>query len=173
MTNYEFPPLNRQSLIAIQAVMVNYLYFGQDYVQQMPYSEDIKEQLKGMLTLMKKSPSGIPSPSQSPNSPTNTEPDPEEPAITEKEEVDLLTELNGIYNKLQNFKSNTEEGLSPSERLNVFKLQTNLLEKLLDLRERAIGIKDWVKFREVILACISVYLDADARKDLMDQVENI
>ena len=81
--------------------------------------------------------------------------------------INVAQEMDDLYLNLRNFKIN-EEGLAPTEKVAVLRVQTNLLEKIIEMRERAIGIDRYGAFREAIMEFISNKFDPDDINELKE-----
>ena len=86
-------------------------------------------------------------------------------------DVDVTKEMDELYSSLKNFKG-TEE-LAPTERIAVLRIQTNLLEKVIEMRERALGVADYVIFRETVMEFISNKFSPDDINELKDRLTNL
>ena len=146
----QYPPIALNALNALEEILTNYHKEGKTYLEEAPYSLDIKAQLTNVLTLMR------------------TMVQPKTPEATEVVgNINVAQEMDDLYLNLRNFKIN-EEGLAPTEKVAVLRVQTNLLEKIIEMRERAIGIDRYGAFREAIMEFISNKFDPDDINELKE-----
>lgn len=145
MSNY--PPITLGAVNALEEILTNYQKQGKKYLEEAPYSLDIKAQLSLLLSILREL------------NPKNQEP---------IGDVDVTKEMDELYTSLKNFKG-TEE-LAPTERIAVLRIQTNLLEKVIEMRERALGVADYVIFRETVMEFISNKFEPDDINELKNRL---
>lgn len=151
MSNY--PPITLGAVNALEEILTNYQKQGKKYLEEAPYSLDIKAQLSLLLSILRElNP-------KNPKNPKNQEP---------IGDVDVTKEMDELYTSLKNFKG-TEE-LAPTERIAVLRIQTNLLEKVIEMRERALGVADYVIFRETVMEFISNKFEPDDINELKNRL---
>ncbi len=152
MTKY--PPITLGAVNALEEIVAQYADNGKEYLKEAPYNLEIKTKLQVIVTTL----------------------------FTAKRETasqgfadvkDLTAEVEEIYSNLKNFKVGEEGALSATEQIQLLKLQTTLLERLLTARERATGVDEFIKFREVVLDFISATFDADQINELKARLESI
>ena len=144
----QYPPIALNALNALEEILTNYHKEGKTYLEEAPYSLEIKAQLTNVLTLMR----------------TAVQPKAPEEVVGN---INVAQEMDDLYLNLRNFKIN-EEGLAPTEKVAVLRVQTNLLEKIIEMRERAIGIDRYGAFREAIMEFISNKFEADDINELKE-----
>lgn len=74
------------------------------------------------------------------------------------QEINMEEEAKAMYWEIQHFKKNLDIE-DVSERVQLFRLSTTLLEKLLAIKEAAAGIKKFEEFQQLILDTLDRYLD--------------
>lgn len=84
-------------------------------------------------------------------------------------EIDVSAEMDKLYRNLKEF-SLEDEGLAPTEKIAILRVQTNLLEKIIEMRERAMGIDQYVVFRETVMEFIANKFDPDAINELQERL---
>lgn len=72
-------------------------------------------------------------------------------------EIDLEEEAQSMYWEIKQFKTNLDKS-DVSEKVQLFRLATTLLEKLLVIKEKATGITQFVAFQQIILDTMERYL---------------
>lgn len=144
----QYPPIALNALNALEEILTNYHKEGKTYLEEAPYSLEIKAQLTNVLTLMR----------------TAVQPKAPEEVVGN---INVAQEMDDLYLNLRNFKVN-EEGLAPTEKVAVLRVQTNLLEKIIEMRERAIGIDRYGAFREALMEFISNKFDPDDINELKE-----
>lgn len=151
MTKY--PPITLGAVNALEEIVAQYADNGKEYLKEAPYSLEIKTKLQVIVTTLFTVKS-------------NT--------FTSTDSVkDLTAEVEEIYSNLKNFKVGEEGALSATEQIQLLKLQTTLLERLLAARERATGVDEFIKFREIVLDFVSANFDADQINDFKLRLESI
>lgn len=83
---------------------------------------------------------------------------------------DLKAEAARLYRELKEFGKTLEAG-DTSERNTYFRLSVALLEKILELEERAAGLQNFKHFRDTILQIMEDILTPDQRTKVMDRLE--
>lgn len=100
---------------------------------------------------------------------------PREPNFLEKSDDKwgtLEAETADIYTQLKEFGSNLKQE-DVSERLQFFKTATTLLEKIVSLNERALGLKNLHEFQTTVLKILDEVMSAEQRTDVMMRVKSI
>lgn len=85
------------------------------------------------------------------------------------ENIDLEAEAARIYKELRGFKANLASD-DKSELNTYFRLSTTLMEKLLDIKEKAVSQKQAEEFIEVVLAVMEDELDPDTRERILKRL---
>jgi hypothetical protein len=83
---------------------------------------------------------------------------------------DIEQETLRLYEELKTFG----KGLDPddnSERNTYFRLSVSLLEKLLTLQERAVGIKQFKEFKEAVITILEDQLDPSQRTEFIEKLK--
>lgn len=75
-----------------------------------------------------------------------------------------------IYNDLKGVKVSTE---SPNEKIQYFKTISNLLEKLVSLQERAMGLKNVHEFHKAVMEVMEEVLTPTQRTDVMQKLQDV
>lgn len=81
----------------------------------------------------------------------------------------LAKEAAKLYTGLKLVKHDTE---SPNEQLAYFKTATSLLEKLVGLEERAMGLKKVHEFHSVVMGIMEEILTPTQRTDVMEKLQH-
>lgn len=81
----------------------------------------------------------------------------------------LETEAGELYNDLRAFRNNlsTED---VAEQMSYFRTATSLLEKIIGINERALGLKRISEFQEAVLDVIENTLSPSQRTEVMDRL---
>lgn len=84
----------------------------------------------------------------------------------------LERETQGLYDDLKESKDNlnTEDH---AERMSYFRTATSLLDKLVGLQERAVGLKAIGTFHQTVLDIMEDVLDPGQRTDVMQRLEKV
>ncbi len=94
-------------------------------------------------------------------------------ADSEDEEVhDLEGETSRLYTELKAFGVALQAG-DTSEKNTYFRLSVSLLEKLLDLKERTIGVKQVTEFTNTVLTIMEDELTPDIRTKIVHRLKSI
>lgn len=83
---------------------------------------------------------------------------------------DLEEEASRLYQELKKFGQSLEAG-DTSERNTYFRLSVSLLEKILELKERAVGLKNVKHFTDTVLQIMEDILTPDQRTKIMDRLQ--
>jgi hypothetical protein len=81
----------------------------------------------------------------------------------------LEAEANDLYAQLKAFSAEIRQG-DVSERMSYFRTATALLEKIVSINERAVGLKQINEFQEIILNVFDKHLPPEIRTTIMDQL---
>lgn len=148
-----YPPIALAAVNALEQILANYKDEGRAYLEKSPYSPEIKAKLMVLafaVTLQEKRKT-----SSQDNNPLG--------------EIDVSAEMDKLYRNLKEF-SLEDEGLAPTEKIAILRVQTNLLEKIIEMRERARGIDQYVVFRETVMEFIANKFDPDAINELQERL---
>jgi hypothetical protein len=127
-----------------------------------PYDDKIKRLVLDVVAFR----SGISPPAQS------TPPAPPSTPLSE-DEIDstLAEDLYGVFTELKNYG----KGISSSdqtERMAYFRTATSLLERLVNARERALGVKQIKDFQDTVLTIMEDTLTIDQRTEVMERLRS-
>jgi hypothetical protein len=87
-------------------------------------------------------------------------------------EINIESEAKAIYREMKAFK-NALDITDVTEKASMFRVTTSLLEKLLDMAERAKGIKKFEEFETLILNTMDRYLDPQQKAEFVDEVSKL
>lgn len=147
-----YPPIALAAVNALEQILANYKEEGRNYLEKSPYSPEIKAKLMVLafaLTLQEKRKT------EDKNNPLG--------------EIDVSAEMDKLYRNLKDF-SLDDEGLAATEKIAILRVQTNLLEKIIEMRERAMGVDQYVVFRETVMEFIANKFDPDAINELQERL---
>ena len=147
-----YPPITLASVNALEEILANYKAEGKTYLEKSPYSPEIKAKLMVMaatITPIKQVKDAIP-----------------------VGEIDVTEEMDNLYRNLKDF-SLDDEGLAATEKIAILRVQTNLLEKIIEMRKQAVGIDQYIVFRETIMEFISNKFTPDDINELQDRLNLI
>jgi hypothetical protein len=79
---------------------------------------------------------------------------------------DVASQARQLYRELESVKDTVGKG-DTSELISITKAQAGLLERLISVGEKAIGLREMAEFKRVILSAIDDLMTPDARTTLM------
>ena len=79
-------------------------------------------------------------------------------------------ELDRLYNQLRQFGESLERA-DAAEKNTYFRLSVTLLEKMTELKERAVGVRQTKEFTDTVLRIMEDQLTPDQRTKIMHQLE--
>lgn len=82
----------------------------------------------------------------------------------------LAKEALKLYGQLQEVQFDAE---SPTEKISYFKTVSNLLEKLVSLQERALGLKSVHEFHKAVMNVMEEVLTPTQRTDVMEKLQTV
>lgn len=85
---------------------------------------------------------------------------------------DLEGETSRLYKELKTFGDALTKG-DTAEKNTYFRLSVSLLEKLLDLKERAVGLKQVTEFTSTVLTIMEDELTPDIRTKIVHRLKTI
>jgi len=85
----------------------------------------------------------------------------------ETQALELLVELK----KLGKSAGSEESTLETSEKLNIIKVQTTLMEKLINIRERFSNVKKMSQFQETVIKILDDLIGEDGRAEFLRRLE--
>lgn len=84
----------------------------------------------------------------------------------------VIAQINRLSKDLSDYGREVQTGdASASDKNTYFRLATTLLEKLVDLKERAVNVKEYSMFITVVLDAIDRELDTDQRNQFLRAIE--
>lgn len=139
-----YPTLSDSLATPLSVVREQASQFADYFGGRCPYSEELKAVLKVV---------GPAAPGTS-----------SEPLLSEGEDKweQLQKETMSLYQQLKTFGDTLQVG-DTAERMSWFRTSTNLLEKIVSLHERAIGLKELHVFQKTVLELFETILDGDQR----------
>lgn len=142
-TNYYYPPLNENSFKTIvQLAEANSDYFTNP---KCPYSETIKKVFTKTSTAGQVSNINL----------------------EDINEDMLITEINNLYNDLRAYGATVNASGNATDKNTYFRVSTSLLEKLVQIREKTIDIKQYAAFQQEILNIMDQVMNADQKQEIM------
>lgn len=90
----------------------------------------------------------------------------------EAEAADLEEETSRLYTELKAFGKALQSG-DTAEKNTYFRLSVSLLEKLLDLKERTVGLKQVTEFTNTVLLIMEDELSPDIRTKIVHRLKTI
>jgi len=149
-----YPPIALSAVNALEAILANYKVKGREYLEQSPYPPEIKAKLMVLA-------SSLASAQKRKESDDNLEAD-----------INVKLEMDNLFRSLKNF-SVDDESLAATEKIAILRIQTNQLEKIIELREKAIGIDQYVIFRETMMEFISRKFEPDDINELQERLATL
>lgn len=149
-----YPPIALSAVNALEAILANYKVQGRNYLEQSPYSPEIKAKLmviaSASVTAQKR----------------------KEQEDDLEADINVKLEMDSLFRSLKNF-SVEDENLAATEKIAILRIQTSQLEKIIEMREKAIGIDQYVVFRETVMDFISRKFEPDDINELQDRLNLI
>lgn len=78
----------------------------------------------------------------------------------------LLKELDRLYTDLMSFRS-TLNGMEPNEKATFFKTSMSLLEKIANLKERGLNMKEMADFQRSVITVLEEHFDDKNRESVI------
>lgn len=152
MQDKYYPPINQSHL----RIMLKLMNEHSDYLtdKSCPYDADIKSLLTETQGNKKK-------------------PNAAKIDLDALNEDDLSVQINTLYADLQSYGSsiNSDPEASATDRNTYFRLSTALLEKLVQIREKALNMKQYAAFQQEILNIMDEVLNADQKKEITERLK--
>jgi hypothetical protein len=148
MSERFYPPINEQSLSPLK-VARRLALEDPSYLKDVacPYGPEVREFLQS---------------AEEKEKPTkNTEP------------VDTLAEVEGLYQSIKDYGSKVLAGSDASDKNTYFRVSSSLLERLVTLKERAVGAKNVAEFTSAVLDILEDELTADQRTAILAKLKRI
>lgn len=87
---------------------------------------------------------------------------------------DLVVQINKLASQLENYWQEIKGGeATPADKNTYFRIASGLLEKMVDMKERVLNIKQYQSFTEAVLDVLDRELDVDRRNLVMDRLKII
>jgi hypothetical protein len=141
-----FPDLNHELGLALQLVKQDFTLLSDE---DCPYAEDVKAILRKLV---------------------------EEADVVEESPRDkwdrLERETQALFDELKDSKDNLSIE-DHAERMSYFRTATSLMDKLVGLQERAVGLKAIGLFHQTVLDIMEDVLDAGQRTEAMQRLEKV
>tara|TARA_R110002050_G_scaffold16980_3_gene50983 strand:- start:1253 stop:1780 length:528 start_codon:yes stop_codon:yes gene_type:complete len=87
-------------------------------------------------------------------------------------DVDIEKEARQLYNQMKTTMA-TISNMDTGEKVQIFRVATQLLEKLLTLQEKATGIEHFKKFKEYIVKSMDRFLNPVQKTEFVTEIEEI
>lgn len=94
----------------------------------------------------------------------------EERPVVPVEDLDLEAEADRLYQELREYGETVKD---PAERNTYFRLSTTLMEKLLNIKERATNVAMVKQFTETVLQIMEDELSPDQRTSIMRRLRDL
>ena len=86
--------------------------------------------------------------------------------------IELSSQSDRLYRELQIMGQNMNAETSAAEKNTYFKLSVTLLEKLLDVQEKAANMVKFINFRDLAIKIIGDEIPVDARTQIMTRLRD-
>lgn len=84
---------------------------------------------------------------------------------------DLVVQINKLASQLENYWSEIKNGdATPADKNTYFRIASGLLEKMVDMKERVLNIKQYEAFTSAVLDALDRELDVDRRNIVMENL---
>lgn len=87
-------------------------------------------------------------------------------------DVDIETESRHLYNQMKTTMK-TISNMDTGEKVQLFRVATQLLEKLLSLQEKAVGVEQFSQFKTYIMRSMDRYLTPVQKSEFVSEIEAI
>lgn len=85
---------------------------------------------------------------------------------------DLVVEINQLAGQLKSYWNDIKGGeATPADKNTYFRIASGLLEKMIDMKERVLKVKEYEAFTLAILDILDRELDVDQRNRIMDRLK--
>jgi hypothetical protein len=145
-----YPPINEQSVAPLK-IARRLALEDPDYLKDVscPYGLELRDFLTGSTAV-----SG-------------------EEGAGKAEPLDSVAEIEEIYRSIKDYGVKVKSGSDPSDKNTYFRIASSLLEKLITLKERAVGVKNTAEFTAAVLDILEEQLSADARSAVITRLKRI
>lgn len=130
---------------------------------QCPYDDKIKRVINDVISFREGS---ITPPKES-----TEEKKPSTPISEDEIDSTLAVDLYTVFSELKSY-GKTIGASDQSERMAYFRTATSLLERLVNARERALGVKQIKDFQDTVLAIMEDTLSIDQRTEVMERLRS-
>ncbi|ASV43957.1 hypothetical protein [Pseudoalteromonas phage KB12-38] len=165
-----FTPKAQDSLILLQQILLK----NPDALTSpdCPYPKKLKDALNIILVIgaTRSDPEKVQQllNAQTPNEDANAKAEQDEALLDE--EINIDKESKRLYNKIKGKMDNLER-METSEQLQLFRTATTLLEKLLNVNERASNIEKFENFKRFIIEAMDRYLTPAQKTEFVDLID--
>ena len=104
--------------------------------------------------------------------PAKTTQNPTETDEMDLEEVDIHLESTRLFQNLKTFMNDTSK-METSEKAQIFRTATALLEKLLTIKEKSSGIQKYEEFKALVMNTLDRHLTPVQITNFIEQVEEL
>lgn len=92
--------------------------------------------------------------------------------VSSGDEIDVEREAITLFNDMKTFKKDLTHA-DTSERASMFRTLTSLMEKIINVKERASALHNFQAFESIIFETIDGYLDPQQRTELFDRLKEL
>lgn len=155
--SFEYPNLDPRLLAPLRIIQAN-LALEKGYLDEenCPYSPDLREFLRVFTQKAEKTVENASEIVKKPNF----------LGLSGNKWAALETEVADLYQELKDFSATIKDG-DVSERMAYFRTATALLEKIVSINERAMGLKHVSDFHQLVLSIFEAELSVDQRTTIM------
>lgn len=87
---------------------------------------------------------------------------------------DLVVQINRLTSQLEQYWQDVKGGeATPADKNTYFRIASGLLEKMIDMKEKATAIKQFESFTAAVLDILDREMDVDRRNVVMDKLKTI
>lgn len=86
--------------------------------------------------------------------------------------IDIEKEAKQLFRDMKTFKTSLSSDDS-SEKVQIFRVLSSLLEKLLEMAERAKGVKQYEQFQALVLDAVDRYLTPQQKSEFVDTLGDL
>lgn len=88
------------------------------------------------------------------------------------EDIDIELESTTLFREMKTFKTDLSKA-DVNEKAAMFRTMTSLMEKIINIKERASALKNFGLFEQLMLDAIDNYLEPKERTALLDSLEKL
>lgn len=154
MADFYYPNLDPQTVKNIEVVR-QLAQEHPSYFLESPYSAETEEVIRRLLKI------------KAPTESIGGE-EPEEAESGDRWEF-LYRETQALFRDLKNAKVSSGE---TAEQMSYFRTATSLMEKMISLQERALGLKEISEFQRAVLDVMESVLDPSQRTEVMEKIKS-